>query len=239
MYTTLSGQVALFKHMEVIANNLANLNTTGFRAEKVLFEKMLAQQKNTTPIKVSTDEFVHIRGAYTDFQQGPIEATGNPLDMAIKEEGFFVVQTAEGERYTRAGNFQLDAEGRLVTSRGDPVQGIGGDIVLEGASIKVTEQGDILVDGKAVDRLRVVQAESRFLVRDQAQLFKLIEGGFTLDAENPFVQGGALEGSNVNAVRELTDMIWASRLYESYQKVQESNNRMADLRNQSLGRIQG
>lgn len=241
MYTTLSGQMAAFKKIEVIANNLANMNTAGFKSEKLMFEKALKEQRSVEsslrselpePGRLDTDEFVNVRGTYTDFSQGSIKSSGNPLDVAIQGEGFFVLNTPEGERYTRAGEFSLDSAGRLVAQDGSTVQGAGGEIFIEGGQVTIEKNGGVLVNGETVGQIRVVQlAEGGQLMREAKQRFRLEEGA-VFDVANVRVQGGALEGSNVNAVLELTEMIMASRLFEAMESTNESSNRMSRARNE-------
>ncbi len=249
-YTALSGQLGAMKAMEVMANNLANMTTTGFRAERVQFEtvvskeysKLSAGMTNTDvrmPSYSSPAAFLGIRGTFTDLSQGGIETTGNPLDVAIQGEGLFVVNTPDGERYTRAGNFSLDATGRLVTQQGHAVQGSSGDILINGSEVNVTASGEVIVDQTQVAQLRIVDAKPGTLLRESGMLFSVAEGQAVADVEKIQVQGGALEGSNVNAVRELTDMIMASRLFESFQKSQESGSRMSELRNTRVGSVSG
>ena len=236
--------------MEVTANNLANMTTPGFRAERVQFEtvvskeysKLSAGMTNTDvrmPSYSSPASFLNIRGTFTDLSQGGIETSGNPLDVAIQGKGLFVVNTPDGERYTRAGNFTLDATGRLVTQQGHAVQGSSGDILINGSEVSVTASGEVIVDQTQVAQLRLVDAKPGTLLRESGMLFKIAEGQAVNDVEKVQVQGGALEGSNVNAVRELTDMIMASRLFESFQKSQESGSRMSELRNSRVGSVNG
>jgi flagellar basal-body rod protein FlgF len=245
VYSAVSGQLAIFKQLDVVANNLANLNTTGFKAERMLFEQALNKQNVglsatfekdiSAPSNFKTEEFVKVRGTRSDFSQGPIEVTGNKLDVAIQGEGFFVVQTPDGERYTRSGNFRIDETNRLVTQQGFPVQGEGGEITIQGSELSFANNGAITVDNKALGKLRLVKLDPTQTSRDARQLFKLNEGGTPTELTQYTVQGGALEGSNVNAVRELTEMIFASRLFESFQKTQEAGGRMVQARNQYLG----
>lgn len=250
VYTGLSGQLAAFKHLEVIANNLANMNTTGYRSERILFEKALTRETTrissgafdsdiNQPTNLKTDEYVGIRGSFTDFSEGSIESSGNPLDVAIQGLGFFVVNGPDGARYTRSGNFRLDTSSRITTQDGLPVQGTGGDIVASGADIQITNEGEVLADGKSVGKFRIVQAGPNDLERAAGMLFKPKAGAEITELTGVRVQGGAVEGSNVNAVRELTDMIMASRIYDSFTKVSESSSKMSEIRNQKIGSTQG
>lgn len=245
MYTAVSGQAAIFRQMEVIANNLANSTTAGFKAERILFEKALKDEQNlytsprneiADPFTLPTDEYVEVKGSFTDLTAGPIETTNNPLDVAIMNEGFFVLNTPEGLRYTRNGEFSLDEQSRLVSSEGFPVQGKSGDITLGSGKIQILGDGSVTLNNQLVDQLRVVKIESDFLLRENAQKFALPVSASVEDLEVVEVQSGAVEGSNVNPVRELSDMIFASRMYESLQKAQQSNSQMSKNRNEVFGR---
>src|ERR1700687_1592287 len=126
----LSRQVALGRELDVVANNIANINTTGYKADGSLFEEYLSSvaRADQTGARVS---FVHDRGTWHDLSAGPIEKTGNPLNIAIDGNAFLVVQTPRGERYTRNGALQINGTGELVTSEGNPVLGEAGPIVLQ------------------------------------------------------------------------------------------------------------
>lgn len=241
----MSGQLALTKQLDVIANNLANMTTTGFRAERAVFEKALSKQQdllaaplhseNSLQAPLKTEEFVKFRGTYTDLTQGPIEKTGNPLDVAIEGKGFFVVQTPQGERYTRAGSFLRNSSNALTTMSGHKVAGNGGEITVQGNQISVTRDGTIMADGKVAGKLQVVDFKADQILHEEGTLFKAKDGAAPTVVNESNIVGGALEGSNVNAVQELAQMILASRLYESYGKVDDASSRMNSLRNQYLG----
>ncbi len=247
MYSAVSGQIALSKQIDIIANNLANLSTTGFKAERLQFEKVLSQSQvlSGSPLKadlklgnpLQTTEFAKVSGSFTDLTQGSIEKTNNDFDVAVNGTGFFVIATAEGERYTRAGNFRRETDGRLVTQDGARVQGQGGDIVLTGQTMSVSPDGTVLSDNKSVGKLRLVQIAKEDLEREKGLLFKLKSGGNVTEVVNGTFEGGALEGSNVNPVRELSNMILAQRLYESFQNVMQSNSKMNEQRNQHVGTL--
>lgn len=245
MYTSLSGKLAISKQIDVIANNLANMTTTGFKSEKLLFEQYSNPSRAVSfanvldgvkdPEQLSPDQYVKLRGTVADFNQGPIEHTGNSLDAAIEGPGFFVVQTENGERYTRAGDFRLDANHRLVTQQGWPVQGGGGDITLSGKEIQINQDGTINVDGRNVAKFRIVKINANEALHEAGTIFKLKEGATASDNSNATVRGGAIESSNVNAVRELTDMILAAKIFESFSQVDSASSRMTQARNQYLG----
>src|SRR6185437_12089555 len=136
----LSRQVALARELDVVANNIANMNTTGFKADGSLFEEFLnSAARSSTNSRVS---FVRDRATWTDMSGGPTERTGNALDVAINGNAFFAVQTQRGVRYTRNGSFQINPTGQLVTAEGDPVLGDGGPITLQQTDRQISISAD-------------------------------------------------------------------------------------------------
>jgi flagellar basal body rod protein FlgG len=123
----------------------------------------------------------------------------------------------------------------LVTQQGWPVQGSGGDITITGKAVQFGQDGTVNVDGQAIGKLRVVEINPTDVQHESGTLFKLIEGASATDSTKPVVRGGAIEASNVNAVRELTDMILASKIFESFSQVDSASSRMTQARNQYLG----
>ncbi len=200
------GALKLERKFDTIANHLANSATTGFKADILTFDNMLRSRMTT------------------DFTPGNPFETGNPLDFAIESDGFFRIQTANGIRYTRAGNFTLDAQGQLVTQQGDPVLGDGGPLLLDGAQIEVTPEGLVEVDGAPAGRLAVVTFEDKTLLRKEgnSQFVYTGEEGNEIEPEVISVNQGALEQSNVSVVAEMTRMIEINRAYESMQKMLQS-----------------
>lgn len=207
IYITLTRQLALFRDLEATANNVANTNTTGFNAEHVLFSSYMAQDANqgdTNPMSFGYDV-----STYRDASEGELKATGNDLDVAIEGNGYFVVQTPLGLRYTRAGNFRVDPDGTLVTVDGYPVMDPGNKPIVFGEdahTIKIGEAGNIAVNGADYDILNVVQFENpKVLERLNGSLFK--SNVTPHPAESARVVQGMLEGSNVQPVKELTHMV--------------------------------
>lgn len=245
MYTALSGKSAIFKQMQVIANNLANMNTAGFRAEKVLFEKALTKEQVLNrplsneladPNGFKSNEFVAIKGSYADLTPGAVQKTGNPLDVAIADEGLFVIQTADGLRYTRDGQFQTNAAGNLVTMSGDSVLGTGGAIQIGPGSVRIDDRGNVLQNDQVIGQLRLVKIQAEDLKRDRSQMFEAVAGANIQEISDPGFVSGAIEASNVNAVKEISDMIFAARMFEALEKVNESSGKMSQARNQVFGR---
>ncbi len=222
VYITLSRQLALFRDMDVTANNIANANTTGFNAEHITFASFLNKDINQgvkNPMAFANDI-----SSYRDTRGGAIKATGNQLDMAIQGSGYFTVETALGTRYTRSGNFQVDGEGTLITAEGYAVLDTSGQRIVfpdDTKTIEVGSAGNLKVNGEDFANLGVVQFESeQILERVQGSLFN--SDLPPLPNETASVIQGALENSNVQPVIELTHMIEVSRAVASTAKFIES-----------------
>ncbi|MCG8470365.1 MAG: flagellar hook-basal body protein [Desulfobacterales bacterium] len=218
---TRSAQTSLRKERqyELTANRLANANTSGFKKEILSFDETL------NPILT------------VDFTQGELQKTGNPLDLAINGKGFFKVNTPAGMRYTRDGNFTTDATRRLVTQDGFPVMGKNGPITLTGDEIFFGESGEVIMDAMVFDALDVVHfSDPKALYREGSNLFALDPAkGREISTEEATIVQGALEGTNVSTVEEMTNLIAANRMYESAGKVMRSSDEN-DARAISMGR---
>jgi flagellar basal-body rod protein FlgF len=218
----LSRQVALSREMDVVANNIANMDTTGYKADGSVFEEYLnsAARAGQTGARVS---FVLDRGIWHDMSQGPIAHTGNPLDVAIDGNAFLVVQTPRGQRYTRNGALQINAAGQLVTNEGDPVLGDSGPITFQpnDHQVSISRDGTISVrEGTSnVDSARgklqlVTFANLQQLRKDGGSMFSPVGG--TQPQPAPPSAGliqGAIEKSNVRGVIEMSRMIEITRTY--------------------------
>ncbi|THB80032.1 MAG: flagellar hook-basal body protein [Desulfobacteraceae bacterium] len=190
------------RKLEAVANHLANADTTGFKRDVVSFDKTFKAMTNR------------------DFSQGPIQPTGNPLDVAIAGQGLFKIETPDGIKYTRNGNFTRDGNGTLVDQNGNPVLGQGGAVQIEGESININEAGEIFVDGGFVDTLDIVTFEDLTRVKKDSQN-NLTYDGDTQDEVVPDeirVKQMALEGANIAVVDEMVRMIDYHRMYEIFQK---------------------
>jgi len=232
LYIAASGMDATVMRENVIANNLANVSTVGFKQNRsvdIAFPTYLIARLHDQRMKVM-DGTAEVRPNIgfmgggvvpqeipTDFSQGPRIHTNNPLDFALTGPGFFSVLSPEGKTFlTRAGSFSLDGDGRLVTEDGLPVLGHNGEIYIDGSKVQVDEEGNITVDDKALDQLLIVK------VKDENQMFKVGHSLFEVTKQNKIdmapddiqVQQGFLEQSNVNAIREMVNMIEVSRSYE-------------------------
>lgn len=222
----LSRQIALHRELDVVANNVANLNTTGFKGDGSIFQEYLmpgasAPQFQGVDRRLS---YVQDRATWHDFSPGPVQQTGNPLDVAIDGDAFLVVQTARGERYTRNGALQINAQGELVTSAGDRVMGDGGPIQFQNTDrdISISADGSIRVregantnSDSARGKLRLVRFDQvQSLKKDGSSLFAAPQGVTPLPAPATVrVVQGAIEQSNVRGVVEMARMIEVTRTY--------------------------
>jgi len=225
IYTGLSHQVALKAQMDLIANNIANVNTPGYRAQNIVFTEFLAdlERKDSTKDPLS---MVMDYGQYQSTAPGSQQHTGNPLDVALSGPGWMAVQSGGEEMYTRAGNFQLSVNGELITGAGDFVAGEGGGPITIPAGakeIKVAKDGSISTDQGQVGRIKVVEfANEQELEATGNGLYKAKTPG--TEAVNTQVMQGMLEGSNVQAVLEMTRMIDVLRSYQNAQKILQSEH---------------
>lgn len=218
------------RRMNQIANNLANVDTAGYKKEDITFWEMMFRAADQRPrvgkaLKVLTTH-----------EQGSAKETDNTLDFAINGDGFFKIQTAAGVRYTRNGNFTLNNQGQLSTQDGNLVMGDGGPIVLADANIQVGRDGQINAGGIPVNRLAVVTfPDVNALEKEGANLFRPQDLTVQeVPVEFPSVQQGYLEGANVNIVSEMTEMIDLQRAYQSQQKAIQTTD---DIDQQSISRV--
>ncbi|MBX2988555.1 MAG: flagellar basal-body rod protein FlgF [Bdellovibrionaceae bacterium] len=256
VYTALSGAIAQSSKLDTIANNIANVNTPGFKRDELTFhEYVTAQQKeqmamNVPRIPASIESFydmqggdksyVDLKGTYTDYSQGSLRHTGNNFDVAIDGKGFFEVMTPGGVRLTRAGNFTLDGNGRVVTKDGFPVLQPGADgadpssrtiTVNDSSNIGIGDNGEISQGGEVIGRLSVVQAtnpDGLKKVGNSLYGFKDNINAEVTAVANPSLKSGFLETSNVNIVKEMTDMITTQRVFESTQRAISAYDQMSD-----------
>ena len=237
----LSRQVALRRELDVVANNVANINTAGFKRHSVVFEDYLMPVA-AYDARLTRDEPLHYvsdRATIRDFSPGGLQQTGNPLDVALKGKGWLAITTPDGERYTRNGALTVNPEGMLVTQSGDRVQGEGGDIVIpdESTSISIARDGTISADGDVLGRIRVVEFENDAdILADQGSLFR--SDVAPLAADRTAVVQGFVERSNVQGVREISRLIEINRAYESLSRSLERTDRLRRTAIETLGQVQ-
>jgi flagellar basal-body rod protein FlgG len=244
IYTVASGGVAALERLQAVSQNLANVNTAGYRAERIVFQvQPLAGGPRGAIDSVlgRTSQQVVAAETVRDFSPGPIHETGNPLDVALSGDGFFVVNTARGERYTRQGSFSLDGQGYLVTARGDRVQGDGGDINIGEHDIRIGEDGSIFADDQPVGRLKVVGfGDKPALVPEGDALFAPANPQVTpttLDTAQVQIAQAHLEGANVNAVAGLEELVEVQRGYESYMHALKRLDELVGRSINEVGRV--
>jgi flagellar basal-body rod protein FlgF len=220
-YVALTRQSGLLREINTIANNIANISTTGYRREGVVFaEHVKALHTEGDSVSMAT-----MSRRYLDLNEGAIAGTSNPLDIAIEGQGFFLVETEDGPRLTRAGAFTLNAVGEIVTMSGRRVLDEGGGAILvppQAADIAVTPEGAVLADGQPAGRIGVVMADPAMLVREGDNLFRA-ENGYE-PATGARVRQFALEGSNVSAITEIAQLIEVQRAYEMGQKLTQDDD---------------
>jgi len=217
-YIALSRQQALWRRMDAIANNLANMNTTGYRGQDALFTDYLVRSPNDDSAFREQINFVQDFGTIQDLSAGPLKDTSNPMDLALDGKGFFVIETADGMKYTRAGNFVLDNDGQLVTRDGDPVMTENDTpifIAPNESLFEVSADGTVSTENGPIGTLKIVQFDNeQDLRRTASTLYEPAPGVEPKEAEGTRVVQGMLEGSNVNGVVEMTKMIDVQRAYE-------------------------
>ena len=208
IYNLIDGSLTQQLRFETVANNMANINTNGFKKNIISFNEALEMNSISK----------------TDFSQGPVRYTGNELDVALSSKGFFKIQTGNGIRYTRDGAFKLNEKGTLVTWNGDSVLGQNGPITIDGSKVSIGGDGQIQVDDESVDRLMVVDFENLQLLQKEggSRYFYSGEEKEISTVEDVRVQQGYLETSNVNPTEEMIKMIETYRAFESVQRAIQS-----------------
>lgn len=238
-YVTLSRQMTLRRELDIVANNIANADTTGFKVEQLLVSAEVGQRARNDAIRPSAS-FVLDNGVGRDFGQGALKQTGRDLDFGIEGEGaFFTVNDGQGEAYTRDGAFTVDPEGRLVTQAGLAVQGDGGEIVLDPAlgAVTIGEDGTISQGELLVGRLTLARFEALgALSKDGDGLYRNRSNAQPIEATGAKIRQGALEGSNVNPLTQITSLITINRAYEQASKMVESVNDLSRRSVERLGR---
>jgi len=245
IYSALGGALAQVRHLDTLANNLANMETTGFKRDRLTFAEILSDVRpmETTiqspgaylPSRLLPDDkrFVQTQVPVASFEQGPLIETGNTLDCALGTEGFFAVETAQGPRYTRDGGFVVDALGRLTTKDGIPVRAVGGgEVFVNPGELSVDDTGTVFVDGEDVGQIEVVALDN-----PKKQGHALFSGAAVpLEIGAYEVRSGFLEGSNVNPIRAMTQLIAVHRTFEVLQNTVSAYRKMDGQAANEVGR---
>jgi len=233
-YVALSSLTGRRRQMDVIANNMANVNTPGFQREALVFKEYLKQTRDPAAGPLSRLSLAQDFATVRDLSEGAMLATDNPLDLAIRGEGYFVVRTEDGERYTRRGTFGLDEQGQLVTRTGLPVIGEAGDVIVfppDASEIQINSDGTISVRDvndplaeEVIGRVQVVRFENEYALQREA------EGLLRADEEDPIaapdatVLQGMIEQSNVSGILEMTHMIQTLHSYNAANTLMEQEH---------------
>ena len=239
LYTACEGMKANLRKQEVISNNLANVNTTGFKKSELFARTYLSHVNNDLQQPFLNDEHT-IDEVVVDFSPGPMVATENPLDAAIEGDGFFtVIMPDKSLRYTRSGAFTIDGNGHLATLHGEKVLGeTGKPIDVHGKSMSINESGEVLIDGRMMDKIKMVQfSEPSFLVKQGYNLYAKSEKTEEIQPEFMKIHQGHLEGSNVNPIESMVKMITGMRNYEADEKALQSEDQTLSKAVNEVGRI--
>lgn len=243
IYSAAAGMVAESQRNDVVANNLANVNTAGFKKDVAVsrdFASVLIKRISdgqAEPNVGTVGSGAQIDEVATIHAGGAVRYTGNDFDLAVDGKGYFVVQTAEGLRYTRNGSFTRNAQGELVTGDGHRVMGQNGPIAIADGKMTIAADGAVSIDGLETDRLRVVDfVDPKQLTKQGASLFSAPEGVQAQQAAGN-VNQGYLEMSNVNVVAEMINMISGFRAYEINGKSVQAHDQLLDKAVNEVGRV--
>ncbi len=231
-YTTLNRQSGLMREMAVVANNIANASTAGFRREGVVFSEFVAGMDQDPSLSMA-----HASGRLVDLSQATLAQTGGSFDFAIQGEGFFLIETPQGERLTRAGVFMPSAEGELVTPDGNRLLDAGGAPVFvppDAKGVALSRDGTLSANGQPIAQIGLWQPADPMALRHQSGT--LFEGGTLEPVEDGVVMQGMLEDSNVQPVSEIARMIEVQRAYELGQKFLDAEDERVRGVIQALGR---
>jgi len=223
LIVALARQSVLARQMDAISNNLANLNTAGFKSESMVFKEQIESAGDNQVISL-----VHDVTYFRDTTAGPMTNTDNPLDLAIRGEGFFAVETDDGQRYTRHGVFQLDRQGRVVTSDGHPLLGAGGAPITvppNTSNIIVARDGTVSADAQKIGRIELFSFENPAALSKIGNSLYEAKGQAPQATRDSDIAQGMVEGSNVNGVVEMTRMIDTVRSYQSAGKLVEMEHK--------------
>jgi flagellar basal-body rod protein FlgF/flagellar basal-body rod protein FlgG len=233
-YAACSALVARTQALDVVANNLANTSTAGYRGHHTDFESILASaSQGQSPLNDAVNNFVGLGGSHLDMTQGNLERTGNNLDFAIQGKGFFVVQTPTARLFTRNGAFQVSAQGQLITADGHAVMGENGPIRVLGGNISVGQDGTISVNGAVAGKLRIVEFPAGTALESIGNTYYSAPARSEIASPGSRVQQGMLESSNINPVTCAIELISVQRYAEMSQRAvtlfDEFNKNAADL----------
>ena len=244
LYSAASGMIGQQMRQEAVANNIANVSTTGYKKAigaqrgfyQIYLDSLVAAELRSSDIPGGG---MLLDATATDFSQGPMEHTGEPLDVALDGPGFFVIEGPNARNlYTRNGHFTRNENGELVTENGYRVQGEGGAITAAGAAIVLSDDGRVFVDGSETGALQVVTFDDPHrLFRVGDTMFAVAEDVVPSIVETPKMVPGALEASNITVAREMLEMLTTMRTFEANQRIVRAVDSTLDRTINELGRV--
>lgn len=239
IYGAISGNLAMMNQLDALANNLANVNTPGYKKDTIRFESVLAATAAQGESGAVDTPALVVQEYSVDFSSGVMKLTGNTFDLALDGDGFFVVNTPDGQAYTRQGNFRIDAHGKLVTVDGYEVLGGGAPILIDGGTVSFDSEGKIFVEGLETGTIDVVDFPKPYDLRKigSAMFMPNSEDARPAPARSTAVMQGHLEGSNVNVLEEMVRMIETTRSSESCQKMIQNYDQMTAKAVNDLGKV--
>jgi flagellar basal-body rod protein FlgF len=218
-YAACTALVARTQALDTIANNLANASTIGYRAEKTVFSSVLADAGSAggSALDRAINRYGVLGDTALDQSQGALQKTGNELDVAIQGPGYFVVQTANGEVYSRNGSFQVSGKGELVTQNGDAVMGDGGVITMQRGKVSISPDGTISTNGAVTGKLHIVEFPAGTKLASKGENYYSAPPDTAQEATASDIRQGFLESSNVNPIMGMVQLVEAQRSAEMMQ----------------------
>ena len=240
LYVGLSRQMVLEHEIDVISNNVANVDTTGFKVEGLMVQTDAehTQVDPTSPMLANVN-FPLDAGVVRDFSQGELKPTGGALNLAIQGQGFFKISTAKGERYTRDGAFTMDPQGRVVTADGDPVESDGGNITLDPlkGEPSISADGTVSQQGQIVGKIALVNFSSLSALSKEGDGLYSNNTNLQPQPATAQIRQGMLEQSNVQAITQITRLIEVSRAYEHISQIMDQTSQLSSSAVDRLGKV--
>lgn len=239
IYTASRGMTPLTQQQDQIANNLANIHTTGFK-QSSLFVKSYHKYLANDQLQPFVSSDIKADEVYVDYREGPMKMTKEPLDVMVKGSGFLTIMTAEGVQYTRNGNFSLDPDGLIITADGSKVMGNDGYIRVErDLPISITENGEVMQNNESKGVLKIVDFDKPYNLRrtGESRFVPLMPESLQRESRGYSVRQGYLEGSNVDMIRNMVQMITSYRTFEADQKALHAQDETLDKAVNQVGRV--
>ncbi|OPZ77157.1 MAG: Flagellar basal-body rod protein FlgF [Alphaproteobacteria bacterium ADurb.Bin438] len=241
LYVALSRQTALWRNLETSANNMANMNTPAYKAMEPHFTQYFTKTSNDERLLKDKLTYTHDFGIVRDLSDGALQKTGNDLDFGINGDGYFVLDTVDGERYTRNGHFKLNNEGMIVTEDGNPLLGQDGKpffIAPDEAKITLFKDGTLSTENGPIGKVKLVAFDDRLKLKETySGMYKTVEGNEPKETVETALEQGMLEQSNVKPVVEMTKVIALHRAYEATNKLIDAENQRRDKMMDTFARV--